>query len=263
MSNFAMEITYDGTRYHGWQRQNNGVTVQEIIEKAIRSVTGERVTVCGCSRTDSGVHARSYILNFKSETTIPEDRLPLAINSAMKNEDVRALHCKTVDDDFSARFSNKGKEYVYQIYNRYIQNPFLKRYAWHVPTPLDFDASVRAARMFEGTYDFSAFMASGGSQKTTVRTVHSCTLSQSGSEGGVLTLKISADAFLYNMVRIIAGTVVFCGLGKIKSDDIPEIIKEKDRRRAGVTAPGCGLFLNEVYYGKFGEKLFPDNSENR
>ena len=263
MPNFALEIMYDGTRYHGWQRQNNGITVQEVIENAIYSVTGENAAVCGCSRTDSGVHARSYILNFKSGTKIPENKIPLAINSAMKNEDIRALRCKIVSDDFSARFSNKGKEYVYRIYNRYTQNPFLKRYAWHVPTPLDIDEAARAAKMFEGTHDFSAFMASGGSQKTTVRTVHSCTFSrdtaESGvdaAEGGVLTLKISADAFLYNMVRIIAGTVAFCGLGKIKSEDIPEIINGKDRRRSGITAPGCGLFLNEVYYKSFGKTLF-------
>lgn len=250
MANFALEIIYDGTAYHGWQRQNNGITVQEVVENTLSRLTGEEISVQGCSRTDSGVHALSYILNFHSDTKIIPEKIVMAFNNLSGVTDIRAKSCKIVDDDFSARFSNDGKTYIYKIWNSKIQNPFTSKYSWYVPYQLDANEMKKAAKAFEGTYDFAGFMAQGGSQKTTVRTVRRCEIYENYEWESQFALEIEADAFLYNMVRIITGTVVYCGMGKISSDDIPGIIKRCDRTLAGVTAPPSGLFLKEVKYEK-------------
>ncbi len=248
MSNFAMKIMYDGTAYHGWQRQNNALTVQAVVENTLSRLTGEEITVCGCSRTDAGVHALSYVLNFVSNTMIPPQNIVLAFNNLSGVRDIRALDCKKVSDEFSARFSNDGKTYIYKIWNSKIPNPFTEKYSWFVPYRLDIGAMKTAAKGFVGTYDFSGFMAQGGSQKTTVRTVLRCEVFDKYEWDEQIALEIEADAYLYNMVRIITGTVVACGMGKIDPIKIPEIIKMCDRTLSGATAPPQGLFLKEIKY---------------
>ena len=248
MSNFRMQIMYDGGAYHGWQRQDNGITVQEVVENTLSRLTGEEIKVTGCSRTDAGVHALSYTLNFFSDTQIPPQNIPLAFNNLSGCSDIKALSCKKVGDDFSARFSCQGKTYLYKIWNSKIENPFTSRYSWFVPYRLNVDLMKQAAEKFVGTHDFAGFMAQGGSQKTTVRTVTRCEIFDKYEWDEQIALEIEADAYLYNMVRIITGTVVECGMGKISPDNLPEIIKKCDRTLGGMTAPPEGLFLKEVKY---------------
>ena len=239
MKNIAMRIKYDGGSYHGWQYQENAVTIQETIENALTEACGERIRVTGCSRTDAGVHAIDYVLNFRSDTKIPMEKLPYALNYRLK-DDITALAAWEVSDDFNARFSSKGKRYIYLIRNDVFRDPFLNRYSWHYPYELDFDRMKEAARHFVGTHDFKGFMACGGQQKTTVRTIRVCDVER--GFGNIIKVTVEADAFLYNMVRIITGTLAYVGCGKIEPDDIPAIIESGDRKRGGITAPPQGLF---------------------
>ncbi len=248
MKNIAVKIMYDGCQYHGWQVQKNGITVQERIESVLSELTGEKISVCGCSRTDSGVHALEYVFNFKSDTKIPAERLPYAINTHLGDNNIAALEAKYVSEDFNARFSSMGKRYVYKIWNSSIQNPFTSNYSWHVPYKLNIDAMKNAAEKFCGEHDFSAFMAAGGSQKTTVREIRDCVVLPSREWHEQIEIEVEANAFLYNMVRIIAGTLVEVGAGKISPEEIGHIIENCNRKDAGMTAPPQGLFLKKVFY---------------
>lgn len=247
MKNIAMQIRYDGTHYHGWQRQKNGITIQQVVEETLSRLTGEAIQVTGCSRTDAGVHALDYVFNFHTETSIPTEKLPLALNYYL-GDDIVAISAKEVSEDFNARFSAKGKRYLYRIWNARVGNPFLTRYSWHIPYHLDIPAMIAAAPQLEGTHDFTAFMAAGGNQKTTVRTIRLCQVEQDAQQPELLTISVEADAFLYNMVRIIAGTLAEIGFGRIAPDALPEILEKQDRRLCGLTAPPQGLFLKKVYY---------------
>lgn len=247
MKNIAMRLTYDGTHYHGWQRQKNGLAVQQVVEDALSELLGRPVQVTGCSRTDAGVHALDYVLNFYADTEIPMERLPYALNYRLPN-DVCALSAWLVDADFHARFSAAGKRYVYKIWNGRFRSPFEQRYSWYLPYRLDKEAMIQAAPCFEGTRDFAGFMAAGGDQKTTVRTVRLCRAAVDAERPELITVTVEADAFLYNMVRIIAGTLADIGRGKISAAELPAIIESCDRTRGGVTAPPEGLFLKKVYY---------------
>ncbi len=246
--NIAVKIMYDGAKYHGWQYQKNGITVQERIEAVLSGITGEKVSVCGCSRTDAGVHALEFVFNFKSNTKIPLERLPYAINNHLINDSIAAVSAHYVSDDFNARFSSTGKRYIYKIWNSNIENPFTSKYSWFVPYNLDIEKMQAAAKLFEGTHDFSAFMAAGGSQKTTVRTIYECTVKKSSEWDEQIEIEVEANAFLYNMVRIISGTLAEVGMGRIAPCDIGKIIDSCDRRQAGMTAPPEGLFLKKVLY---------------
>lgn len=248
MKNIAVKIMYDGSRYHGWQYQKNGITVQERMESILSELTNEKVSVCGCSRTDAGVHALEYVFNFKSETKIPMDRLPYAINTHLCDDSVAAVAAAEVFEDFNARFSSRGKRYIYKIWNSNIKNPFTANYSWFVPCKLDIQKMTNAAEHFCGTHDFSAFMAAGGSQKTTVRTIRDCRVLKSSEWNEQIEIEVEADAFLYNMVRIISGTLAEVGMGRLEADDIPGIIQSCDRRSAGMTAPPEGLFLKKVFF---------------
>ncbi len=248
MMNIAVKIMYDGAKYHGWQYQKNGITVQERIETVLSEITGEEISVCGCSRTDAGVHALEFVFNFKSNTRIPLERLPYAINNHLTEDSIAAVEAWKTKEDFNARFSSVGKRYIYKIWNSNIENPFTSKYSWFVPYRLDIEKMKEAARFFEGTHDFSAFMAAGGSQKTTVRTISECIVRKSTEWSEQIEIEVEANAFLYNMVRIITGTLAEVGMGRISPDDISEIIKSRDRRRAGMTAPPEGLFLKKVLY---------------
>ena len=244
MKNIAMRIAYDGSRYHGWQYQKNAVSVQQVMEEKLSGLLREEIKVTGCSRTDAGVHALDYVLNFVSETNIPPEKIPYALNYSLDN-DICAIEAWEAPEDFNARFSAKGKIYIYKIWNGRVRNPFYRGYSWFLPYKIDVEKMKRAAACFVGEYDFSAFMAAGGSQKTTVRTVKRCEVE---AEEGLITMKIEANAYLYNMVRIIMGTVAEAGMGKIEVCDIPGIIKTGDRRKSGLTAPPEGLFLKKVLY---------------
>lgn len=242
-----MKIRYDGTNYHGWQRQNNALTVQQVIEEALQDLTGEEIAVTGCSRTDAGVHALEFYFHFESETAIAMEKLPYALNHRLP-EDITAMEAFEVPAEFHARFSAKGKRYVYRIQNGRVKNPFLNRYSWHIPYPMDIAKMKEAAPLLEGTHDFAGFMAAGGNQKTTVRTVRLCRVEQEEDMPESVTVTVEADAFLYNMVRIITGTLAEVGFGRIQAEDLPEILASCDRTRCGLTAPPQGLFLKKVYY---------------
>ena len=244
--NIKLTIQYDGTAYHGWQIQKNAVTVQEVLTDAIKKITGEDVTVTGCSRTDTGVHARMYVCNFHTNASVPADRYAYALNTHLPDDIVCLASCET-RENFHANRDALKKRYEYKILNREFPDAVMCRYAWHVKQPLDLGKMREAASAFLGEHDFIGFASSGFTVKTTVRTIYSLDVTR---EGDIITIDVTGDGFLYNMVRIIAGTLVFCGGGKIDSADMIGIIASKDRDRAGITAPAQGLCLREVYYSE-------------
>lgn len=239
-----LTLSYDGTNYHGFQRQENGITIQQVVEEAIYKVTGENVSITGCSRTDAGVHAYNYVCNFKTQSSVPADKFSFALNSYMPDDVSCTASCE-VDLKFHSRYSAKTKTYVYSIYNNPHRNAILCRTAWHYPVKLNIEKMKIAAEQIVGTHDFTAFMASGGQQKTTVKTVNFLEIEESD---GLIKISINANGFLYNMVRIIAGTLVYAGVGKIAPEKISEIILSGDRTLAGITAPPEGLMLKEIFY---------------
>lgn len=241
---YKLTLCYDGTAYHGWQRQKNALAVQEVLENALSSLFKADVTVAGCSRTDAGVHAKEYVCSFDFPMSIPPDKLPYAVNAVIP-DDISVIRCEKAADDFHARFSCKGKEYIYLIDNSPHKNPFLRNYACHYPYKLNFEKMLKAAEAMHGKRDYSAFCAAGATVKDFVRNLEYVRLLKSEN---LITIKTSADGYLYNMVRIIAGTLLSVGVGKTEPGDIDGIIGSRDRRRAGLTAPPEGLYLNRVYY---------------
>ncbi len=256
MKNIVLRLMYDGKAYHGFQRQKNGVTIQEKIEDAIFDITGERTPLIGCSRTDAGVHAKSYVAMFASESEIPMAQLPKALNSALP-DDIRVMQSKIGPDGFHPIFSAIEKTYEYTIINQRYNNVFLRDYAWFYPIPLSIEHMQKAATYFVGEHDFSAFMAAGGTAKTSVRHIKNLSVSE---RDGVIKIQITANGFLYNMVRIITGTLVYAGNGKLAPEEIRDIILSKDRRRAGMTAPPEGLMLVSTLYSDF---TFEENINER
>lgn len=242
--NIKLKLQYDGTEYHGWQIQPNGITVQETLMNAVEKVTGERVNITGCGRTDAGVHALNYVCNFKTNSNIPAERIPYALNTHLP-EDIRVFDAEQVDDSFHAKNSAVKKRYIYQILNSEFNDAFLCKYAWHYKFGLDIENMKKAAEAFLGEHDFIGFASSGFTVKTTVRTIYSLDIIKSEN---VLTIDVVGNGFLYNMVRIIAGTLAYVGSGKIDWRDMESIIASKCRENAGITAPPQGLFLKEVYY---------------
>ena len=244
MANIRIWLKYDGTDFHGYQIQKNGITIQETLEKAIEKITGVKTPLTGCSRTDAGVHAYMYAANFFSDTKVPPEKLPIALNTALPDT-IRVYKAEYVSDEFHATFSAIEKTYEYTIDTNVFADPFLKRYAWHYTYFVDVDRMKAGAEYLIGKHDFSAFMASGGQAKTTVRTVKNIEISEKDK---VITMKITADGFLYNMVRIIAGTLVYCGAGKLTPEDVGIILESRDRKTGGITAPPNGLKLISVVY---------------
>ena len=247
MKNIALTLAYDGTNYHGWQSQINARTVSDTIGFSIKRLTGEKISLTGCGRTDSGVHAKIYVANFRSETNIPLDRFPYAVNSFLP-DDISVFSAKAVPDMFHSTFSCRGKEYTYLIYSSKARNPFYKNRAYHYPLTLSFDKMCEASKKFEGTHDFSSVRSTGTDVKTTVRTINWCKVEQ--IEGKLISISISADGFLYNMARTIAGTILCSGRGSIKPEEIPSILKSGDRSLAGPTLPPEGLYLTRLWYDK-------------
>ena len=244
MRNIALKLMYNGTRYHGWQVQKSDLTVAGVLESELSGLSGKRVHLTGAGRTDAGVHAERYIANFRTDMTIPLDRLPLAVNVRLP-EDIAVQAAFEVPDDFSAITSCLKKEYTYRIYNSHMSNPFYVHRAYFYPKKLDEGVMDAAARMFEGTHDFAAVRSLGTDVKSTVRTVYYCNVSR---RGDLLELKVCANGFLYNMVRAITGTVLYAAEGKLTPGDIPAILESGNRTLAGPTVPPGGLYLTRLWY---------------
>ena len=245
-----LTIAYDGTDYAGWQSQKTGVAVQELIEKALKSIFGLDLRLHGSSRTDAGVHARGMIAHVdipRPKFVMVPRKLSLALNANLP-EDIRIMGAAHAPADFHARFDAKGKQYRYHIYNFHAMDPLLRTQAWHVPQDLDMAKMRQASRAFIGKHDFEAFAANRGyKMETTVRTITRCEIRRAGP---LLTVIIEGDGFLYKMCRGIVGTLVQVGQGKFAATEIPEMIRTKDRRAAGMSAPAHGLILWKVFYAK-------------
>lgn len=244
MKNIALLLAYNGSAYHGWQQQENAKTVQETLLCAVQKIFLNPGAIYGCGRTDAGVHAVNYVCNFKCDTKIPEDKIPYALNSLLP-ADIRVKKAIFTADDFHSRFNVLKKRYIYKIINQPIGDVFSIGYAWHVKQKLDFEKMKSACLPFLGTHDFAAFRASGSDTKTSVRTIYELDVKKDDSN---IEVSVCANGFLYNMVRIITGTLVYAGLGKIDVCDIEKIINDCDRRKAGITAPPQGLYMYDVEY---------------
>lgn len=244
--NIALLVEYDGTPFCGWQSQKNGSSIQDALQKAIYKLTGETVKLYGCSRTDAGVHAIGHVSNFISATKIPIDKIPIAMNSHLPVE-IAVKKAAFVEDSFHARFDAIGKQYRYSIWNEATRSALYRNRAYHAPRPIDIGLVKAAAGKLIGTKDFSAFMASGSEAKSTIRTLYQIDVF---SEAPWIHMVFHGDGFLYNMVRILAGTLYYVGIGKIDVSDMNDIIHSKDRTRAGKTLPSCGLTLEKVFYEK-------------
>lgn len=242
--NIKLIISYDGTKYHGWQTQTNKCTVQETIENAIFEITKQRVNLTGSGRTDSGVHALGQVANFTADTNIPENKIKIALNSVL-SKDIRIMDSKDVNPEFNSRFDAKDKTYMYQIYNDNVWNPFYFRYSCFVPAKLNFDKMKKSIKCLEGTHDFKGFMASGSQVKTTTRTIFKTELV---NEGNIIKFFINGNGFLYNMVRIITGTIIDIGKGAKDIECMEKVLENSDRTMLGYTAPAKGLFLMNVNY---------------
>ena len=244
--NILMTVQYDGTDYNGWQRQSNTPnTIQEILEAALTQRLGAHHPLTAAGRTDAGVHALAMPCAFRCHTlNIPPERLPLALNSILP-PDIRVTGARLAADGFDPILSAVSKTYRYQIDNSQVPNVFARRYAWHIHRLLDVPVMGAGAAHFVGTHDFKAFAAAGGSAKTSIRTIFALDIER---HGGTVTLSVTGNGFLYNMVRIITGTLAEVGLGKKGPWDIPAIIESLDRKKAGQTAPASGLTLVEVVY---------------
>ena len=252
MKNIALCLRYDGSRYHGWQVQKNDITVAQTLEEALAKVCEEPIKVVGCGRTDAGVHALSYCANFRSDTRIPLERLPLAINSRLPG-DIAVLEAVEAPGDFNAIGSCIKKEYIYKIHNSNIRDPFMEKRVCFYPQHLDMELMQRSAKAFEGTHDFKAVRSEGTQTKTTVRTVHWC---RAEKEGDIITVSICANGFLYNMCRAMVGTMVYASYGKLIPEDIPMLLEKGDRRLTGPTMPPQGLYMNRLWYeGAVGEMM--------
>lgn len=244
MRNIKIIIEFDGSNFCGWQKQPKGRTVQQTIEKAINKATNEQIEINGSSRTDAGVHAKGMVANFFTNSTIPADKFREAINARLP-EDVSIIKSEEVDENFHARYSSKGKTYSYTIINRYERLSLGHQYLYHYRYKLDMEKMNEACTYFVGKHDFSAFMSPGSSIKTTVRTIHDIHIQKNGDK---IIIYVTGDGFLYNMVRIIVGTLLKIGNGKLEPEDIPQIIEEKNRKRAGMCVPPNGLVLEKVFY---------------
>ena len=242
-----LKLSYLGTHYCGYQVQKNAVSVQEKLQDAIEDVYGKRYNVTGCSRTDAGVHARMYFCTVDAGDDcekIPCEAVPAVLGKSLP-VDISVLEASLKDDSFHPRYDVKEKEYEYLILNSKVRDPFLENRAYRYPMPLDVSLMQEAARRIIGRKDFCSFMSSGSSLTDTVRNVTDCSVFK---DGDLVRVRITADGFLYNMVRIIVGTLIDVSAGKIMPEEIDSIILGKDRSKAGFTAPACGLYLIRVEY---------------
>ena len=239
-----LTVEYDGTAYSGWQRQYNGLAVQQVLEETLTRACGEKIAITGASRTDAGVHALGQACHFDTHSAIPPHKYPFVLNT-MLPRDIRVHTGREVPPDFHARFMTGGKTYTYRIINSRHGSALKRNTHLHVPVPLDTAPMERAAQTLLGQHDLAAFQASGGTAKTTVRTMRSVSLTRVGDE---ITFILEGDAFLYNMVRIIVGTLIEIGHGRRGEDAFLRSYETGDRLALGVTAPPHGLELTKVHY---------------
>lgn len=246
MKRYKMIVAYDGTNYHGFARQNEATTVQGTIEKAIARITRQEVLTLGAGRTDAGVHAKGQCIAFDLETKIPTDRLLKAINSQLP-PDIVIQSIEEVNESFHPRFGAKRKTYRYQIWCGDLPDPFTYRYVLHYPYKVDEKIMQEAANNMVGEHDFACFCASGSQVKETVRTIYSIDVKR---DGDMIAIDVCGNGFLYNMVRIIIGTLLYVNEGKLSTGDITKIISGKDRKKAGPTVPPQGLTMLNIVYEK-------------
>lgn len=244
MKRVLLKIAYDGTNYNGWQIQNNGITIEEVVNKELRKILGEEVSIIGASRTDSGVHALGNIAVFDTGTKIPPEKISFALNQKLP-EDIRVQKSMEVPLTFHPRKVKSIKTYEYKILNSRHDMPIGSNYTNFVYMPLDYKKMKRAARYFKGEHDFAAFCSAGGQAKTTVRKITSIDVIK---EENIIRIIVSGNGFLYNMVRIVAGTLIKVGLGHYPPETIKEILASKDRTKSGPKAPAKGLTLVKIKY---------------
>ena len=254
MKRIKLTVAYDGTDYCGWQVQKNGVTVEEVLNRALSRLTGEKITVIGASRTDAGVHARGNVAVFDTDTRIPAERIAYAVN-ALLPEDVVVVRSEEVPAGWHPRKCVSVKTYEYRILNREFPDPVRRRDTYFVSFPLDLDRMRQAAGYLKGTHDFKSFCSAQTSVEDTVRTIYSLDVEKAGD---LFTVRVRGNGFLYNMVRIIAGTLAGVGRGYFEPEEVERMLEEKDRTKAGVTAPPQGLTLVGIEY----EETAPGGAEN-
>lgn len=246
MKRYKMIVAYDGTNYSGFARQPHAVTIQGLLEKAIYKITKQEILTLGAGRTDKGVHAKGQCVAFDLDTKIPTFKLARALNSQLP-PDIVVQSVEETSPTFHPRFSAKRKTYRYQLLNTPVPNPFDYRYTLHYPYPIDMEKMQEAANKMIGEHDFNCFCAAGSTVKDTVRTIYSITFKR---EGSIVYMDICGNGFLYNMVRIIMGTLLYVNENKIRISSIPTIISEKDRQKAGPTVPPQGLIMLDIVYNE-------------
>lgn len=246
MRNIKLIIEYDGKPFNGWQKQPEKLNIQGEIERAIEEITGEKVELIASGRTDAGVHSFGQTANFKTNSNIPIEKFAIAINSKLKKSIV-VKSAEEVDERFHSRYNCVRKKYRYVINNSKCGSAIYRALEYHIPIKLDVEKMKEAAKYFEGEHDFKGFKATGGNNKSTVRNIYKAEVKYNEDDERIM-IELTGNGFLYNMVRIIAGTLVEVGLGKIEPKGIKEIIEAKDRTKAGKTLPAQGLYLMEVYY---------------
>jgi len=244
MRNIALLLSYDGSRYHGWQSQANSASVQDTLNAALSALFNEDIKVTGCGRTDAGVHAKNYFASLRTTSNIPLEKIPLGANAYLP-QDISVRRAFSVSPEFHPVHSCTRKEYTYYIYSSPIRNPFYEGHALHVKCALDVALMKVAAEQFVGVHDFSSMRSLGTPVKSTEREIFSCDVL---SEGELTAVRISANGFLYNMARTIVGTLLDVSSGKIPADGISDILLSKDRSRAGACAPAHGLYMTNVTY---------------
>lgn len=237
-------VAYDGTNYHGWQIQKNAITVEEILQQALCDLLQEPIELVGASRTDAGVHARGNVAVFDTHTRIPAEKIAIAVNQRLP-EDIRVMQSEEVEEQFHPRYAESEKTYEYHISNVPIQLPTRRLYSYFVYLPLDVEKMQEAAKLFVGEHDFAGFCSAKSQVQTTVRTIYDCQVEKEGDE---ICIRVRGNGFLYNMVRIIAGTLVEVGLGRRERSTVSRAIEKADRSLAGPTAPPEGLTLIKIEY---------------
>lgn len=242
--NIKLVLSYEGTKYFGWQIQKQSPTIQEILEKTLFRITGERVRVIGSGRTDSGVHAIAQVCNFRTHTYLSPEIIKRALN-ALLPKDIHIKDACICDDGFHARYSAKSKTYQYRILNQKEPDIFIRRYVWHIPFPLNLEPMKECCSMLQGPHDFSAFKSSGSGNKNPIRNMMRA---DTFRDNKMIIFEFEADGFLRHMVRNIVGTIVDVGKGRITVKDFKNIFTSLDRKKAGIKAPPQGLFLKEVKY---------------
>lgn len=245
MKRIKLTVAYDGTAYCGWQIQPNGITVEEVLNREISALTGEQVRVTGASRTDAGVHAEGNVAVFDTESTIPPERMAYALNCRLP-EDIVVTESTEVPGDWHPRYQESVKTYEYRILNREMPDPVHRLTSYHVSYPLNVESMREAAAYLKGRHDFKSFCSAHTDVKDTVRTVYALDIEK---EGDMITVRISGNGFLYNMVRIIVGTLIGVGRGAYSPEKVKDILEAADRREAAATAPAKGLVLKGILYG--------------